>query len=580
MSTIPSSQLSNVTPSVLAAGGSNLAVNGLVLDNTTRVPLGEVLSFPDQPAVAAYFGAASKQAALAAIYFGGFEGADVLPQAQLWTQYNESAVSAYLRGGSMAAISVATLQGYSGTLSVTIDGTLKTANINLSSATSFSNAAELIANDLGIEGVQAASFTAAIAATVMTVSAVATGTLSVGDVVLGSGVTGGTYITSLGTGTGGTGTYNVSVSQTVGSEAMTADTPAVQFDSVSQAFIILSGTTGVDSTISFGSGALATDLLLTQATGAVLSQGAVAATPSAFMTAVVLENADWVTFMTDFDPDGGSGNTVKQEFAAWKNTQNSRFAYVCWDTDITPTEEVPATESLGYILGQNGDSGTCLIYEATDLNLAAFICGAAASIDFNEEDGRITFAYKAQAGLSPSVTDPTTAVNLGGNPQVEGDRGNGYNFYGAYGSANLNTFTWFQRGFVTGPFQWLDSYINQVYFNNQFQVAMLTLMGTVKSIPYTQAGSSLIEQALAPIIQQGLTFGAWAPGTISSAQAAEVNGAAGANISSTLQSQGYYLQVLPASAAVRASRGSPPCTFWYLDRGSVQSINLASVAVQ
>jgi hypothetical protein len=60
-----------------------------------------------------------------------------------------------------------------------------------------------------------AQFTAQIATTVLTVSAVASGAIAVGDWINGSGVTGGTRITSLGTGTGGAGTYNISTSQTV-----------------------------------------------------------------------------------------------------------------------------------------------------------------------------------------------------------------------------------------------------------------------------------------------------------------------------------------------------------------------------
>jgi hypothetical protein len=55
----------------------------------------------------------------------------------------------------------------------------------------------------------------------MTVTAVASGTIAVGQVITGTGVTAGTTITALGTGTGGVGTYTVSVSQTVTSTAIT-----------------------------------------------------------------------------------------------------------------------------------------------------------------------------------------------------------------------------------------------------------------------------------------------------------------------------------------------------------------------
>lgn len=68
-----------------------------------------------------------------------------------------------------------------------------------------------------------AVYTASIATTVLTVTAVTSGTIAVGDIISGTGVTVGTTITSLGTGVGGTGTYNVSASQTVISETITSE---------------------------------------------------------------------------------------------------------------------------------------------------------------------------------------------------------------------------------------------------------------------------------------------------------------------------------------------------------------------
>jgi hypothetical protein len=65
-----------------------------------------------------------------------------------------------------------------------------------------------------------ATFTADISGTTMTVSAVASGTLSIGQQIYGTGVSQLTAITALGTGTGGIGTYTVSISQTVASTTM------------------------------------------------------------------------------------------------------------------------------------------------------------------------------------------------------------------------------------------------------------------------------------------------------------------------------------------------------------------------
>lgn len=649
MSTIPANLFVAVTPSVLAVGGSALDMITLMLTTSTRVPIGTVMSFPDDDSVGAYFGLNSDEAAKAAVYFAGFDNAQVLPGSVLFAQYNEAAVAAYLRGGNAgAALTLAQLQALSGSLNVVIDGYAHAiSSINLASYSSFSAAAAAIQaaftdpTESTFTGSLGASFTASGSGTNLTTTAV-TGLISVGDTVagtgipasttivsqtsgtpggagvyvtsgattassasctaastvlnvtaetgddiavgqtlVGSGITGSPTITALITGTGGEGTYRISgAQQTVASEAMTgqATAPLVTFDSVSGAFVITSGITGAPSTAAFATGTLAAPLLLTAATGAVLSQGAAAAVPASFMNGVVAQTTDWANFMTLFDPDGGSGNTVKQAFAAWKNTQNDRFGYICWDPDVTPAATLPATGSLGYILTQNGDSGTELI-SAPDATLAAFAGGTAASIAYGRPNGRTTLAFRNQAGLAASVTTAAAAVNLGGNPQVVGSFGNGYNYYGAVGAANAS-FQWFQRGTVTGRFRWFDSFLNQVWWNSLLQASLLTFLGAMRSIPFNAAGAGLIDQALADPIQTGLSFGAAAPGTISSAQIAEVNAEAGADIAGTLQTQGYYLQVLQQSSAVRASRGPWLITLWYLDRGSVQSISLNSVAVQ
>ncbi len=78
----------------------------------------------------------------------------------------------------------------------------------------------------GITG--SVSFTGSFSGTTLTVSAVASGTLAVGQLIVGTGVaasppgSNATYITALGTGSGGVGTYTVSVSQTLSSRALTA----------------------------------------------------------------------------------------------------------------------------------------------------------------------------------------------------------------------------------------------------------------------------------------------------------------------------------------------------------------------
>jgi hypothetical protein len=109
----------------------------------------------------------------------------------------------------------------------------------------------------------------------------------------------------------------------------------------------------------------------------------------------------------------------------------------------------------------------------------------------------------------------------------------------------------------------------------------MELLNNVGSIPYNPQGYGLIRQALLDPIQAALNFGAIRVNVpLSNAQAAEVNNQAGTTISTILQTAGWYLQILAATAQVRAARTSPPITLWYMDGESVQQINMASVLIQ
>ncbi|MBZ9698713.1 MULTISPECIES: DUF3383 domain-containing protein [unclassified Mesorhizobium] len=123
----------------------------------------------------------------------------------------------------------------------------------------------------------------------LTVTAIASGTLSVGQTLGGAGVSAGTRITQLGSGRGLAGTYFVNLTQTVASGTVTGSaTPlGVSFESVAGGFVITSGIAGEPSSTAFATGTISDDLFLTQATGAVLSQGADATTPAAFMNGII-----------------------------------------------------------------------------------------------------------------------------------------------------------------------------------------------------------------------------------------------------------------------------------------------------
>ena len=563
---IPASNYTQVNPGVLSAGGNAPSMSGLSLTNSTRVPIGTYQSFASQAAVASYFGGASLEAADAAVYFAGFVNKTKTPGALLFVQYPLTAVPAYLRGGNISGLTLAQLQAVStsGVLTMTIDGqTITSSAINLSGATSFSNAATIIQTAIGNYD---AVVTAAISATTMTVSAVSSGTLAVGQVISGTGVTAGTTITALGTGTGGTGTYTVSVSQTASSTTISAGMTLCSYDSTSGAFVITGGTPGATGSITFATGTASAGLLLTAATGAVVSQGSAIATPVAFMTALVGVTQNFASFATNWEPVDAD----KVAFASWAAAQNDAYAYVMDNTAIAITTSNSSSTAL-YTIIQDGYGGTIANYQPTYLHTAAFTMGYIASVNFNVPQGRASAAYKQSPVLAPGVFTQTAANNI---------EANGANYYGGVANAT-NGWNFYFPGQITGTFKWVDTYINQIWLNQSLQTSIMTLLTNINSLPYNQAGYDLISAACNDPVQAAIVNGVIQSGVVLSAtQVLEVNTAAGANIAPIIQTRGWYLQIGPATPAQRASRGSPPCTLWYTDGGSVNRINLGSIVVQ
>lgn len=66
-----------------------------------------------------------------------------------------------------------------------------------------------------------ASFTGSISGLTLTVTAISVGSIQVGGEVVGTGVTAGTRVTGMVSGTGGTGTYSLSIANTVSSTTLT-----------------------------------------------------------------------------------------------------------------------------------------------------------------------------------------------------------------------------------------------------------------------------------------------------------------------------------------------------------------------
>jgi hypothetical protein len=131
-----------------------------------------------------------------------------------------------------------------------------------------------------------AAFTGSIATNVLTVTAVADGALSVGDLITGAGIIGDVFISSLGTGTGGTGTYNLSATPgTIASEAMVASSTVMIVSAVG------SGTLVAGQELS-GTGVTAGTAIAAQLTGSAGAAGRYSISPRSRFASTTVAGSD------------------------------------------------------------------------------------------------------------------------------------------------------------------------------------------------------------------------------------------------------------------------------------------------
>lgn len=574
---IPASTIVSVVPGVLAAGGNPLALNGLLLSQNPLLPIGNPIGFGSAAAALAYFG--SYNWAGTATCVGNTLTVVSTTQGTLAVgQMLQSLQAVGVPPGSYVS-AIGTYSTSTGTGTVTISGpgftqatasamtsncleynmastyfqgynnsTMKPTNLYFSRYASYAVAGWLrgsaVPGMLTLATLQAVtgSLTLTIAGVQFTAAAVAAAFSSASSPSVAAAALTGLF-TFTGNALGSTITWN----------------------SAFNAFVVTCGTTGATSTMAYATGTVASLLGLASTNVGTLSQGSAAMTPATAMASIALATQNWATFGTCFEPIAAD----KASFATWTSGTTGQFAYVCYDSDPTIVTSSPSASCIGIYTRTYSLNGTIPIYQ--DPQAAAFVMGAFASVNFNATNGRIALAFKSGSGISASITDPTSAANA---------LANDYNFYGAYATANQG-FNIFYNGQISGTFNWADSYVNAIWLNSALQLSLMNMFTNTNAVPYNNAGYAMIEAACQTVISQALNAGVINTGVaLTALQIAEVDATAGVAIDQALATRGYYLQVLPASGNARNNRTTPPCTLWYMDGGSVQQLNLASIDIQ
>ena len=350
---------------------------------------------------------------------------------------------------------------------------------------------------------------------------------------------------------------------TVLQTALAAKLPSTtcSYSSQTGAFQITSPTTGEASTITYAEeGTLATLLGLTQAKGATLSQGSDALDVADNMRSIRGVTENWATFTFLYS----ATDDEILDLSAWASAQGVEYLFVCWSTDANLKNQVDTT-SIAYKLKEATAGATTLIFG--DQVYAAFIMGTAASIDWDRTQGAITFAFKSLDGLAPTIDNATEATTLLGKK---------CNLYGTYATRN-DDFVFLYDSNMFGDYNFIDPFINAIWFNNALQVAIMNGLSMSPRVPYNEDGYTQIRSWCQDPINRARRNGVIDPGlNLSEAQKTELIREAGLDITSNLQTDGYYLQVIDGGPQVRTTRDTPSVSLWYSYAGSVQRVELAS----
>ena len=144
MSTIPISQVVQMAPGVVQGGGAASKLSGMVFTQDASVPPGQVQNFFTATTVSNWFGPGANATSIGNNYFPGIVNGGQLPFVLKFARFALTAAPAGSYGANLGSLTLSQLQAFTGTLIVTTSALFTSTTINLSSATSFANAATIM----------------------------------------------------------------------------------------------------------------------------------------------------------------------------------------------------------------------------------------------------------------------------------------------------------------------------------------------------------------------------------------------------------------------------------------------------
>ena len=338
------------------------------------------------------------------------------------------------------------------------------------------------------------------------------------------------------------------------------------YDSNLNAFTFTSETTGAESTISYASaGSEGTDLSamlgLTQAAGAVISQGSAAMTEAQNLDAICAVTQNWVGFTTIWEAE----LEEIQAYAAWADTYDD-YVYFPWSSDSNLENALTASSSPLAQITDKYDVVAPIYFEDWHLSAMAMACGA--SIAWTRTQGMKTWFAKTASGIAPNITDEAAADAL---------EANRINFFGQYATRN-SQFQFFNRGTLSSStYGFVDVLYGSIYLRSAIQTSCMNGFKNLNRVPYNSRGEALIRAWCQDPINRCLDNGVIDAGlSLNESQKSQImqeTGEYGEDAVKAITSKGYWLGVTMPDAATRADRGAPQVTVIYAYAGSVQRLD-------
>lgn len=343
------------------------------------------------------------------------------------------------------------------------------------------------------------------------------------------------------------------------------------YDSTTNTFTFTSSTDGASSTVSYASaGDSGTDLsamlCMTQAEGAVLSQGVDAMTEAATLDAIRAVTANWAQFTTLWEV---TEQDEAEAYAAWADIDDD-YVYVFWSSDRNMESTLTQDSTIAKAL-QDKYNCVFMIY-SLDFSTAAFALAYPATIKWDATQGMKVIFGKSASGLSPMVTDDQVATALDDL---------GVSYVGQFATRN-DEFIIANRGELTGSmYGFYDTLIGSIWLRSKLQTSIMNGFATVNRAPYNDVGYTMLKSWCQDPITQAKNAGVIDEGiSLSESQKSQILQETGdSEAAGDLQSKGYFLQVLDPGASVRAQRGSPVAALYYAYGGSIQKVELPVTAV-